>query len=85
MSAAHEAGPWQANRLGEIRDQRGDEIAHVFEFKNLGVIAAAPELLAALQAIVKSLADHDDDGMVEYAEQMIASRNAIAKATGEAA
>ena len=40
-------------------------------------------LLAALQAIVKSLADHDDEGMIEHAEEMIEARAAIAAATGE--
>lgn len=44
--------------------------------------AAAPELLSALQAIVKSLADQDDEGMIEHAQQMIDARSAIAKATG---
>jgi len=47
------------------------------------LIAAAPELLEALQAIVKSLVDQDDEGMIEHAQQMIDARAAIAKATGE--
>ena len=45
--------------------------------------AAAPKLLKALQSIVALLAEHDDDGMIEHAEQMIAARAAIAEATGE--
>jgi len=48
------------------------------------LIAAAPDLLSALQAIVKSLADQDDEGMIEHAQQMIDARAAIAKATGAA-
>ena len=48
------------------------------------LIAAAPELLAALMAIVKSLADQDDEGMIEHAQQMIDARAAIAKAGGAA-
>jgi len=47
------------------------------------LIAAAPDLLEALQTIVKSLADQDDEGLIEHAEPMIAARTAIAKATGE--
>ena len=47
------------------------------------LMAAAPKLLAALQAIVKSLADHDDEGMIEHAEEMIEARAAIAAAVGE--
>lgn len=47
------------------------------------LVAAAPKLLKALQSIVDSLAEHDDEGMIEHAEQMIAARAAIAEATGE--
>jgi len=50
---------------------------------NARLMAAAPELLEALQSIVASLAEHDDEGMIEHAEQMIAARTAIAAATGE--
>lgn len=53
--------------------------------ENADLIAAAPELLEALQSIVKSLADQDDEGMIEHAQQMIDARAAIAKATGAAA
>lgn len=52
---------------------------------NAQLMAAAPQLLCALQSIVKSLADHDDEGMIEHADQMTAARAAIAKATGSAA
>jgi hypothetical protein len=50
---------------------------------NCRLIAAAPDLLDALQAIVKSLSDQDDEGLIEHAQQMIDARAAIAKATGE--
>jgi hypothetical protein len=46
--------------------------------------AAVPDLLEALQAIVKSLSDQDDEGMIEHAQPMIDARAAIAKATGGA-
>jgi hypothetical protein len=59
----------------------GDEVSHA----NARLIAAAPDLLNALQAIVKSLTDQDDEGMIEHAQQMIDARSAIAKATGEQA
>ena len=49
---------------------------------NAKLIAAAPELLQSLQAIVKSLADQDDEGLIEHAQQMIDARAAIAKAIG---
>lgn len=49
---------------------------------NARLIAAAPDLLAALQAIVDSLSLQDDEGLIEHAEPMIAARAAIAKATG---
>jgi len=49
---------------------------------NARLIAAAPDLLAALETIVKSLADQDDEGMIEHVEPMVAARAAIAKATG---
>ena len=42
--------------------------------------AAAPELLAALQRIVTSLVDADEEGLIEHAEEITAARAAIAKA-----
>lgn len=51
---------------------------------NARLIAAAPDMLEALEAIVKSLADQDDEGMIEHAQQMIDARAAIAKAKGKA-
>jgi len=52
---------------------------------NARLIAAAPDLLDALKAIVKSLADQDDEGLIEHAQPMIDARAAIKKATGEPA
>lgn len=52
---------------------------------NARLIAAAPDLLEALKAIVKSLADQDDEGLIEHAQQMIDARAAIAKVKGGAA
>lgn len=64
---------------GELR-----EISFFERRANVRLIAAAPLLLDALEAIVKSLADHDDEGMIEHAAQMVAARSAIAAARGQA-
>lgn len=63
-----------------IKTCEGEQQA--IQHANARLIAAAPELLEALQAIVKSLVDQDDEGMIEHAQQMIDARVAIAKATG---
>jgi hypothetical protein len=47
------------------------------------LIAAAPDLLEALVALVDSLAAADEEGLIEHAPQMEAARAAIAAATGE--
>ena len=80
-------------RINEIHGPNGETIVKWSGFDgvskkrtvtaNARLIAAAPKLLAALQSIVASLAEHDDEGMIEHAEQMIAARAAIAEATGE--
>lgn len=49
---------------------------------NAHLIAAAPDLLAAMQTFVKYLADTDEEGLIEHVEPMIAARAAIAKAGG---
>ncbi len=75
----------EALRLAEILElgsrQFNKEAAA--ELRRLHALNA--ELLEALQNIVKSLADHDDEGMIEHAEQMIAARAAITKAEGREA
>ncbi|HEX8350524.1 MAG TPA: hypothetical protein VF598_11220 [Hymenobacter sp.] len=45
------------------------------------LLAAAPDLLEALKNVIAGLSMGDDEGLIEYAEQMIAARAAIAKAT----
>jgi hypothetical protein len=47
------------------------------------LIAAAPDLYAALEKIVGTLIFEDDEGLVTYSEQVIAARAAMAKARGE--
>lgn len=51
--------------------------------RNSNLIAAAPDLYEALNEIVKSLSDQDDEGMIEHAQQMIDARLALSKARGE--
>lgn len=94
----HTPGPWQVGMAFDNYGETEIAIEHMTPAGNLVVavalgglqgqdanaslIAAAPDLLAALQAIVKSLVDQDDEGMIEHAQQMIDARAAIAKATG---
>ena len=74
----HTPGPWKAVYVGcSDWDLNGPVTEQDWK-----LAAAAPDLLAALQAIVKSLVDQDDEGMIEHAQQMIDARAAIAKATG---
>jgi len=47
------------------------------------LIAAAPALLEALEGLVNSLAESDEDGLTEFSDDMVAARAAIAQAKGE--
>lgn len=90
MSAKHTPGPWYADERGRIRCAGGGEIADIrgwgwMQYKpngeemqdaNMRLIAAAPELLDALQDLM-----FFDNGKPEFE----AARTAIAKATGSAA
>lgn len=60
----------QEQFLDDVRYVRGD---------------IAEKLLDALKAIVDSLSEHDEEGLIGHAEQMINARAAIAKATEVAA
>lgn len=74
----HTPGPWKAVYVG---CSDWDLSGPVTE-QDWKLAAAAPDLLDALKAIVKSLAEQDDEGLIEHAQQMIDARAAIAKATG---
>lgn len=93
----HTPGPWTygGQEFNDVRESDGELVAVALHLRvkkpersiaeakaNARLIAAAPDLLEALKAIVKSLADQDDEGMIEHAQQMIDARAAIAKATG---
>jgi len=87
----HTPGPWRIEEgtyyacirtaAGVIADMRfvGGAVRNTAD---VSLIAAAPDLLDALQGLVKELSDSDDEGLIENAEPMIAARAAIAKATG---
>jgi len=93
MSAKHTPGPWTAkvvhfNGAGAILGPDNKGVACISAAvrreeneSNLRLIAAAPDLLAALQRIVRARQDgaiHPDDPCID------AARAAIAKAKGEA-
>lgn len=75
----------EALRLAEILELGSRQFNNEASTELRRLHALNAELLSALQNIVKSLADHDDEGMIEHAEQMIAARAAIAKAEGREA
>ena len=65
--------------MGETDDWQGFKNANA----NATLIAAAPDLLAALDTLVKSLVDADEEGLIEHAAEIIQARAAIAKARGD--
>ena len=84
MSAAHTPGPWTFKRgVYRIEVRTTPERSYAFSLSdeaNARLIASAPELLAALEALCedKYLADPIN------ADRMRNAREAIAKATGGA-
>lgn len=97
MKAAHTPGPWNAvnNDAGtalEIWDDDGQMIANVqpqdppaVEHANARLIAAAPDLLAALRDILATSVARSDLGTIAPAPRLdtvVRARAAIAKAEG---
>ena len=92
---AHTPGPWKINwQMHNLRifQDKGDtwNIASIASTRrekteqeaNAALIAAAPELLAALQAITAAMPLNG--GMVRFdGDELAAARAAIAKATGQ--
>lgn len=86
----HTQGPWIELQT-RIDDSRGYQIAHLDlhgksekeRDANRRLIAAAPDMLSALQSCYDMIAEECADG--EYTEQAKAARAAILKATGEPA
>lgn len=97
MSAAHTPGPWSVNfkKFSEVQAENGAVIAECKKLTglvnlqaNARLIAAAPDLLAALRGLDEaycragtplSPAERHEDRM-----RLIAARAAIAKAEGKA-
>lgn len=66
---------------GRVLNGSGACVAFVhLDTEECHLIAAAPDLLAALTALADNIARLDEEGLAEHAEQMIAARAAIAKA-----
>ena len=97
MSATHTPGPWQVSRTDPngqpiVASATDLELATCWHHcvggmereahANARLIAAAPELLEALKAIVDDLLDGDDTGALQVAQH--AGLAAISKATGNA-
>ncbi len=86
MSALkHTPGPWTATQWDDVRNgSNGFDVGGHPDY-NARLIAAAPELLKALESIcsVAVNAEPDDPNRIEQVYQI--ARAAIAKATGGAA
>jgi hypothetical protein len=93
MSANHTPGPWEAvsHLVRTVREENGEGGFLVAECPaNVGnrledarLIAAAPDLLASLQVMLRDYAAVHDIGDVEMQPAIYQARAAIAKATGE--
>ena len=83
-------GPWQVLGKQGTAIWAGDVMVaqmsnprenHSEARANAVLMAASHDMLEALQAIVISLVEADEEGLIEHAEQIQAARAAIAKAT----
>lgn len=91
MNAKHTPGPWTRNRAINTVDMGrysvicpfgADSKKHVSEIEaNMRIISAAPDLLAALEAIIKMIGPYAGQGRMDA--EIAAARSAIAKAKGE--
>lgn len=59
-----------------------DGIISKKQLANAKLMAAAPELLSALEALVNGLKESDEEGLIGHTEQIINAKAAIAKAKG---
>ena len=88
----HTAGEW-IDRGTNCVGTRWQLVASVYPMEdenpeehaaNMRLIAAAPDLLAALQVMVRDYtAAHADDGSLEMQPAILQAQRAIARATGE--
>lgn len=87
----HTPGPWAANPDGLIH--AGKNRLHIAQAATIGMghaaaanarlMAAAPDLLAALRLILDSEETHGDSVVCDFETLQSVARAAIAKATGE--
>lgn len=94
MNAKHTPGPWyaiaddavHAVKHHDIRSQDGMSVAYAFGRyegnENAALIAAAPDLLAALRALVTACERGAWNSEANQGGHVVAARAAIAKATG---
>jgi hypothetical protein len=97
--SAHTVGPWAyddesaqviAPKCGYQWTKGAPVIAEVTpmdyseQSANGRLIAAAPTLLAALERLVASLSEQDEEGLIEHAPQMEEARAAISASKGQA-
>lgn len=90
----HTPGPWEW-RNGRLFRSYPETFASVNIFvihddrwmprpDDARLIAAAPDLLAALESLLNDLSADDEEGLFEHSETVIRARTAIAKARGAA-
>ena len=88
MSAQHTPGPWTLGKDDGVTclvSSEDERIARVFcgnSLDNARLIAAAPDLLDALQWLVDLMPDPELDIDTVQREQVIKAKAVIAKATG---
>ena len=94
--SAHTPGPWvddgdAVSAYGDPENSEtyiapicfmNDEWKPEIKAANATLIVTSPRLLAALEALVKTLAFHDEEGLIEHAVEMVEARAAIAQARG---
>jgi hypothetical protein len=90
-------GPWVANRMpcqsddhvynSEVANTEGEIVGSLLRKADARLIAAAPELLAACEALVAAMNEYewsvDDSPTPQHKAIMQAARRAIEKAKGE--
>lgn len=91
MNAKHTPGPWTTGRAINAVDMgkfsficpfganSADQVAEIKA--NACLISSAPDLLAALEAIIKMIGPYAGQGRMDA--EIAAARSAIAKAKGE--
>lgn len=67
-----------------VRDAKGSPVAYCFDKDQTHLIAAAPNMLAALRAAAQAIGDCHNYRSHLHFKELTVIRNAIAKATGAA-